>query len=127
MKLNHIALNIDSEGDVLNFYQNILGFQFQYSFEMTAELSKKLFNIEKNIQVINLKKNTFSLELFVHPSNTPKAYEHICIEVNNRELISTKCQKEKYPLIRIKRPNKHDLLFVKDRAGNTFELKNIIE
>ncbi|MBD0777542.1 hypothetical protein HPE56_07040 [Maribacter sp. ANRC-HE7] len=44
------------------------------------------------------------------------------MEVEDRESISAKCVKSKYPVIRNKRIDKADILFVKDKAGNIFEL-----
>jgi len=64
------------------------------------------------------------LELFVYAVAPGKGFPHICLEVTNREKIVTKCEQWHYPVLRTKRDDKPDLLFVQDKAGNLFELKN---
>ncbi len=123
MKLNHVALNIESEGELVNFYQNILGFHSAYQFNMPAELAATLFEVRKQVNVFLYKKDDILLELFVHSVNTNQNFAHLCFEVKNRESITARCEQSGYPVIRIKRKDKNDLLFIKDQEGNIFELK----
>ncbi len=123
MKLNHIGLNIQSEEEIVDFYQNILGFNFEYQFDMPAELGNEIFGVNKQLNVVLYKREDILLELFVHSVDSKKSYSHICIEVEDRESIVAKCEKSNYQVIRIKRIDKADILFVKDKAGNIFELK----
>jgi catechol 2,3-dioxygenase-like lactoylglutathione lyase family enzyme len=124
MKLYHVGLNIQSEAEVVNFYQNILGFHFEYQFDMPAELGNNIFGVNKQLKVFLYIKEDILLELFVHSVNTGNSFSHIGFEVKDRESIATKCEESKYQVIRIKRTEKADILFVKDKAGNIFELKN---
>ncbi len=123
MKLNHVALNIQSEEELIDFYQNILGFYFEYQFNMPTELADTIFEVKKQVNVFLYKREDIHLELFVHSENTTLSFAHICMEVTDRESIAAKCEQSSYPVIRIKRIDKHDILFVKDKVGNIFELK----
>ncbi len=76
-------------------------------------LQKK--NLYKRVDIL--------LELFVHSENIPLGFAHICMEVTDLESIAAICEQSRYSVIRIKRINKHNILFFKDRAGNIFELK----
>ena len=124
MKLNHIGLNIQSEEEIVNFYQNILGFQFEYQFDMSAELCDAIFGVNKQLKVFLYKREDILLELFVHSVNPGKSFSHICFEVKDRERIAAKCEQSSYQVIRIKRIDKPEILFVLDEAGNVFELKH---
>ena len=124
MQLNHVGLNIQSEEEIVNFYQNILGFHFEHQFDMPAELGNNIFGVNKQLKVYLYKKENILLELFVHSVNPGNSYSHIGFEVKDRESIATKCEESNYQVIRIKRIEKADILFVKDKAGNYFELKD---
>jgi len=123
MKLNHVAINIQSKEELIDFYQNILGFNFEYQFNMPAELADTIFELKKKVDVFLYKREDIFFELFIHSENTNPGFAHICIGITNRESIAAKCEQSGYPLIRINRSDKHDILFVKDKAGNIFELK----
>ena len=124
MKLNHIGLNIQRKEDAVDFYQNILGFHFEHQFELKSSLSEKIFNVEKQTEVLFYKKENLQLELFVNSENTKQGFAHICIEIKEREKIAEKCESDGYPITRIPRSDKPDLLFISDKSGNIFELKN---
>ncbi len=126
MKINHIGLNINGIEDIYAFYTNILGFDIENSFELSAELSGIIFGNKCPVQINTVKKDDIVLELFNFQDRLQQGYTHICIETSKRELMAEKCLKSDYPVVRIERKDKPDLLFIKDKAGNTFELKKQI-
>ena len=123
MKLNHIGLNIQSEKEVEDFYQNILGFHFEYQFDLPGKMGKDIFGVHKQIKVFLYKREGILIELFVDTVKPKVGFSHICFEVKDRESIVAKCEEKGYRVIRIKRNDKADILIVKDKAGNIFELK----
>ena len=124
MKINHVGINIQSEEEIVDFYQNILGFHFEYQFDLKLVLATKIFDIEKQPKVFLYSNENIQLELFVYPEKTKQGFAHICIEVTDREIIAKKCENAGYPITRIKRNDKPDILFIRDKAGNIFELKD---
>jgi len=125
MKIDHVGLNIQSEEEIVDFYQNILGFHFEYQFDLKLVLATKIFGIEKQPKVFLYNNENMQLELFVYPEKTKQGFAHICIEVIDREIIAKKCENAGYPPItRIQRNDKPDILFIRDKAGNIFELKD---
>jgi catechol 2,3-dioxygenase-like lactoylglutathione lyase family enzyme len=124
MKLKHIALNIKNKDELTDFYQNILGFYFAHQFELNTDFASKIFGIEKQIEVFVYSNGNIDLELFVYPDKTTQGFTHICVEMENCEIVAEKCKKAGYPIVRIERENKAALLFVMDKANNKFELKN---
>ena len=124
MKLSHIGLNIQRKEELVDFYQNILGFYFEYQFALNTVFATKIFGVTKQPEVFLYKNENLYFELFVYPENTTMGFTHICIEVIDREKIAKKSENAGYPITRIQRNDKPDILFIKDKAGNIFELKH---
>ncbi len=123
MKLNHIALNIQGRKELIDFYQNILGFHPEHQFDLNLDLATKIFNIEKQPEAFLCKNDNLVLELFIYQEITTQGFAHICLEVADREKIAKKGEQTGYPITRIQRKDKPDILFIRDKAGNMFELK----
>lgn len=123
--LNHIGLHIKSREELVDFYQNILGFHREYQFELSSVLASKIFDIDKQSEVFYCKNGNVCFELFVHAEKAPQGFAHICIDVIDREIIAKKCGDAGYPVTRIERSDKPDILFIEDKSENIFELKNI--
>ncbi len=123
MQVNHIGLNISCEGEVSAFYLDILELQANGSFTISRQISQKFFDIPDDTRVFMVKNEQASLELFVYGKPLKTGYAHMCIEVEDREETARRCHEKGYPVMRLKR-EKGDLLFVKDKIGNVFELKN---
>ena len=124
MKLNHIALNVSNVDDIIDFYQNILGFNLEYQFELPTELSLNIFEIDHSLPVFLLKKEQVAFELFVFPKKLNRGIAHVCLEIKNREQLISRCKNKGYKVNNIHRDNKPNLLFVWDTSGNCFEIKN---
>ena len=125
MKLNHIALQIHHKDELLDFYQNILGFTLEYQYIIDSTLAATIFDIEQETEVFRYSKNDLHLEFFVCANKTTPGFAHIGMEVEDSEAIVEKCNKTGYQVTRVERADKHDLLFVSDKSGNKFELKNL--
>ncbi len=125
MKLHHIALNIQTKKELVDFYQNILGVYPQHQFNLYLDLATKIFNIEQQPEVFQYKNEHLFLELFFYEETTIQGFAHICLEVADRENIAKKAEIAGYPVARVARKEMPDILFIKDKTGNIFELKDI--
>lgn len=124
MKLKHIALNIERTEELTDFYENVLGFHLVHQYELNTAFAEKIFGIEIKTDVFVYSNFTLDLELFVLPEKTNHGFAHICVEMEDRDIVAERARKARYPIIKIEREEKEDLLFVMDRAGNKFEMKN---
>lgn len=122
MKLEHIALTISDATEVEYFYSNILGLSKIRNFILKKDLAREIFGIDKETKVFLLQKNELLLELFLLPEQYSHDFKHICISINNREELVEKAKQNAYQYIRIKR-EKPDLIFIKDKSGNIFEIQ----
>jgi catechol 2,3-dioxygenase-like lactoylglutathione lyase family enzyme len=123
MKLHHIGLNIASPTEVEHFYTNILKCWPDKRFELSQPLAKQIFGQDQPAQVFTVRNASMVFELFLGPSGYTPVFQHLCVEVCDRDHIAEKAHAYGYPVIRIERDD-YDLLFIKDKAGNTFELKS---
>ena len=124
MKLEHIALSISDYEEIDKFYTNILGMKQIKNFVLRKELAANIFEINEEITVFLLQKDKVIFEIFITTEYRKKAFDHICISIKNREKFIDKVLLNGYNVIRIEREI-FDLIFVKDKDGNVFEIKEM--
>ena len=69
-----------------------------------------------------MQKEEIILEIFVTKKQYKQGFRHICISVKNREELVKKAEQKAYECTRIKREFS-DLVFIRDKSGNIFEIK----
>ena len=122
MKLEHIAISVSDKSEIKEFYYNIFEMKEVRSFILNKALAKQIFNIEKEVSVFLVQKDELIFEIFVTKKQYKQAYRHICISVKNRKELIKKAEQKDYECICIKREFS-DLVFIKDKSGNVFEIK----
>ncbi len=122
MKLNHIAITITDKSEIEGFYKNLLGMKDIRSFEIAKDKVVGIFGIGDEITAYQLQKDDLVFEVFVLPKPLEKGFDHICVSVPDREELIRKAIKNNYNVTRIEREH-FDLVFVKDKSGNIFEIK----
>ncbi len=124
MKLEHIGLTISESKEIKDFYINILGMREVKTFILNKILAQKIFGINKNTSAFFLQKNDLFLEIFVTDEKLKQGFNHICLTIKDRETLVTKAEAQNYECIRIER-DIFDLIFIKDKSGNIFEIKEM--
>ena len=122
MKLEHIAISISDPEEVKNFYQDILGMREVKSFTLQKSLAYDIFGLDEEASVFLLQKNDLFFEVFMRQEANKQSFNHICLSVNDRETLFRKAKQKDYECIRIERDT-YDLIFIKDKSGNIFEIK----
>jgi catechol 2,3-dioxygenase-like lactoylglutathione lyase family enzyme len=124
MKLEHVALSITDPEDINHFYQDILGMVKVKGFVLNKSLANDIFGIEKDTEVFLLKNNLVFFEIFIIDSLYIDTFNHICLSFDDRKAIYEKAKKKGYTCIHKQKENS-ELLFIKDKSGNVFELKDM--
>lgn len=122
MKLEHIALTVNNHDEIIDFYHNVLEMKTVKAFTINSELSSTIFRINKGVHVYLLERHGVVFEIFVSPIKISTSYSHICISVPKREILIQNAVKSDYAVIQIEREFS-DLIFIKDKSGNIFEIK----
>lgn len=118
----HVALPVSSPGEIKDFYTDILEMKQIRSFILNQDLAEQIFGIKSEIPAYLLHKDNLYLEVFILPQNKEKSINHICFSIKNREELIHNVLAKGYECIRIKRET-NDLVFIKDKSGNIFEIK----
>jgi len=119
---NHIGITINDSSEIKNFYVDILGLEIIKKFILLKNISTQIFNTEKETEVTVVGKKDFMAELFIAGKNDHRNFQHVCIAVNDQKQVMQKAQKNNYPCTIIKRDTS-DLVFIKDKSNNLFEIK----
>jgi len=123
MNLEHIAISVNHKDEIKDFYIDTLGMEQVRCFDLQKELAKKIFGFYDDLLVYILNNEDLTLEIFILNQEQKKSINHICFSISKREELIAKAQTKGYECIQVKRePN--DLVFIKDKSGNIFEIKN---
>ncbi len=122
--LRHIGLQIHDESEVKNFYEDVLKFKEINRFTLHAQTAQQVFNTDKTIEVVRMKQFDIMIELLISPHfNTNMS--HIAFEFWKTEKIMRNAQDKGYQVFEYDKPNKTKARYIKDKAGNLFEIKDI--
>ena len=120
--LNHVALECNDEEGAKTFFTDVLGLLLTKKFEISEELSETIVGIRGNVDVLVFDNNEMRFEVFISQVGKKHGYEHICIEVDDKNEFIGRCRKYEIEPMIVKREGR-DLLFVRDYSGNLFEVK----
>ena len=120
----HGGVSFSSEEHARQVFADLFGMTETRSFELDEALCEALFGRPRHIKVLVFDAGLFPVEVFVDPAGAPrdKDYDHLCVEVGEREAVIA----EAVALgLRIRRGKKGDkeIVFLTDRDGNQYELK----
>ena len=124
MNVRHYALACRSEETADRFYTAFLGMKKLDRRTVAAALSGALFNIPRDLIILNYTGDGVYFEIFIHerePSAAPSP-AHICLEVEGLEAFLERCRAMDVPVIRAPRGEQW-ITFIKDYDGNLFEVK----
>ena len=124
MHIKHVALACTSESKADTFYANLLGLNKSEVKTLPRELSKAIFNLDRELVIINYLDDKVHFEIFIAPAaqeNSPQI-EHTCLEVDDLEKFLIKCRSLNADIARIPKGDKV-LIFLRDFDGNLFEIQ----
>jgi len=124
MRLVHVALVSSSEQNADRFYGEILGLEKLKVKNLSAGLSKPLFDRNEDFKLIIYGNQDIQFEIFISDRKnfTHQALSHTCLEVADRMDILERCNKAGLEIRRVPK-NGSTVVFVKDFDGNLFEIK----
>ncbi len=124
MVLSHVALVCSSEENSDRFYQDVLGLEKLNSKLLSAELSKKIFQLDDEYQIINYGDEFIRFEIFIstHSHIPQPRLDHVCLAVGDRDRFINRCTEMNVHINKIPKGDAL-LVFVEDYDGNLFEIK----
>ena len=122
--LEHIGITINEESDIDALYKDLLGLKEERKFELYEDVSGKLFGTGERVSVMLLSGEDFFMEVFLTDKKQTPVYNHICISVDNSDDIIAKAKSMGFPVTQIERESRDNIVFLRDRSGNIFEIKD---
>lgn len=120
--LHHVALQYFDRGKAEIFFTKILNLHLKKTFTINKELSNNIFGIKEEVIIDVYSNDSCYFEIFITERKTKYNYEHVSIEISNKEEFIKRCKKYNIQPMFIEKDEK-TLLFIKDYAGNLFEIK----
>ena len=120
--IQHVALQYNNRKQAEIFFSKILGIPLTKTFTISKELSDKIFKIREETIVDVYSNEKAYFEIFITKTQINHGYEHIGIEINDKEEFLKRCKNNNIEPIFVEKGEKI-LLFVRDFAGNLFEIK----
>jgi catechol 2,3-dioxygenase-like lactoylglutathione lyase family enzyme len=124
MRLHHVGLVCSSEERADRFYEGILGLAKIKTSELPEDVTERIFHSAQRCLMIFYGNDGLAVEVFV-PEKSPVrkgTFEHLCLEVREREAFLETCKENGLDVRRIARGDTF-LAFVADFDGNLFEIK----
>jgi catechol 2,3-dioxygenase-like lactoylglutathione lyase family enzyme len=122
VKFNHVALEVTRKEEARIFFEEILGIPKVRSFVIPPDLSEAIFGEPREIEVENFAKGEVNFEVFFSKKTHTSLCVHVCVEVEDREKVISKCRIYGITPNIVKKGDR-ELLFIKDFSGNLFEIK----
>lgn len=122
--LKHIAITINDDEEIKNFYKDVLLFSLKRKFVITPELSLEIFNMYTLVDVFLMEQNNIQFEIFVSREKEKKIFSHVCLALWKSYLAYEKAVNSGYKT-KIKINPGYDTYFIWDKSGNLFEIKEI--
>ncbi len=124
MLLNHVGIINKSREQALRFYRDFLGFEMTREVTVSQELSKQLFAVSRDVQMLVFEKDEMKIEVFICPDCKQPSpdFRHIGLLLKNFSEIIEKAPQAGIELITGKTKEK-TVYFIKDFSGNLIEIK----
>ena len=124
MQLNHVSIRAGSEENSDHFFVDLLGLNKARVKEIPAELSGRLFGLEKPFRLVDYDGADFKFEVFIDPDGPPPAPEtdHVCLAVEDRASFLEKARAMGFE-VREAAKAASTVVFIRDLDGNQYEIK----
>ena len=123
--LRHIGIHIHDKNEVTDFYREILGFQELNRFDLNNKTAQNVFGKCNLIEVVRMKQFELIIELMVCFEEKAGGMSHLALEYWKAESVIEKAKEKGYTVIEFQKDNDRTGRYIKDKAGNIFEIKDI--
>jgi catechol 2,3-dioxygenase-like lactoylglutathione lyase family enzyme len=123
MRLLHAGIACSHEDNSDKFYKDLLGLKKSEPKTLSSDLSRAIFNLDAELQIINYMDENIHFEIFITGGvkfNSGKI-DHLCLEVSDLAVFVEKCRSLNVDVAQIPKGDK-TLTFIKDFDGNLFEI-----
>lgn len=127
MIIEHIAVASNTEEDADKFFMDLLGFEKTRSFTVDKELTEQFFGVKRDLPIIRYASEYMDAEVLITDDNSKvkDIYTHTCLLVGDRDEFLEKAKQLGFETTKVPRAEKGYYLFMRDKFGNLYEIKEI--
>jgi catechol 2,3-dioxygenase-like lactoylglutathione lyase family enzyme len=122
LSIQHVAVEYDEKLKADLFFGTILGLPRIKTMMLPKELSHAIFGIAASVAIEIYGNDRARFEVFICKTRRGFTYDHICVEVPDKDEFITQCEKHGLKPFVVEKDGKQ-LWFVRDFAGYLFEIK----
>jgi len=119
--VNHVGVSYPSRREAEAFFTQVLGLPLVRSFVVSSELGLRIFGLSGEAEVLVFDNGQVKIEVFVTSHQASLGYVHLGLEVEDVSQVFDRCRKHSFECFAVPRGEKQ-LFFVRDSAGNLYEL-----
>lgn len=119
--LQHIGLQV-SEKDINSFYLDVFHGKIERTFDLSKEVSAEIFNVDKNVKVVNVSIEGVDFDLFINSDPQFPTFAHVCFQSNRAKKIMERAIQKGYRTYSRKNSST-ETCFIRDTNYNLFEIK----
>lgn len=126
MKIDHIAVSSKTAEDSDKFFIELLGMKKERDFIVSDDLIEQFFGVRKKQRILRYENENISVEAFIMDDDSIALdrFTHTCLLIEDREKLIEKAKHLNFKVIKVPRKNNTGFyLFLKDKFGNLFEIK----
>lgn len=123
--LRHIAIHINDEAEIRDFYTDILHFSEFNRFNLDKNVAGQVFGLNIPVEVVRMRQFNVELELLIYPEKLVNGLAHCALEFWRMREIYEMAAERGYDHNYLVKENGREAFYVRDKAGNLFELKEI--
>lgn len=121
-KMLHVGIPATSKKSAYKIFQDLFDLQLKKTFFLSPQLSDEIFGIHDTIEALVFEGKQCTFEIFILHEPGNLSVHHCCIELDDKTKFLQKCKDLNISVLFIQKPEK-TLIFIKDDAGNLFEMK----
>ena len=122
LSILHYAIPACDKESAERIFKELFGLEQKKSFFLSPQLSYEIFQINEPIEAIVYGNEHCTFEVFLIKDVGTVSVHHICVEVESKEEFCKKCEKLDINIQFVQKAEK-TLVFIRDDAGNLFEMK----
>ena len=120
--LDHIAVTYTNKEQATRFFRDVLELSHVKSFELSASLSQAIFAYPEEVMVEVFANDVMKVEVFITDRKAMFSFHHFGLSVPDKQRFIDRCHSHGLKPFTVRKGTK-DLLFVRDEAGNLYEIK----
>lgn len=125
--IDHICIDMSSQANCREVFEEVLGLSAAYSFWIDGEFMDRMFGVKAGCAAAVYRAGDMKIEVFIRPEleRPVSRTAHLCLAVPDRKKVLESARARGLAVLHHPRAGR-PLYYIRDRDGNYFEIKEIV-